>query len=51
MTPDQLTELRARLEANRQPIDRANRYAHPNGWNDCLDFVERTLKELLGDKP
>jgi uncharacterized protein YegP (UPF0339 family) len=50
MTPDQLTQFRAALQANRQPITRTEQYAHPRGWNDALDFVERTLKEMLGEK-
>lgn len=51
MMPEQLQHLRDILTANRQPEHRADRYAHPNGWNDALDFVERTLKEALGEKP
>jgi hypothetical protein len=50
MTLEQLAQLRQRLEANRQPVFRGEQYAHPRGWNDALDFVERTLKELLGEK-
>lgn len=50
MTPEQLAQFRERLAANRQPQHRGDRYAHPNGWNDALDFVERVLKEVLGEK-
>lgn len=50
MSPEQLAQLRAAMEANRQPVFRGEQYAHPRGWNDCLDFIERTIKELLGEK-
>ena len=49
MTPEQLADLRARLAANRQPVDRAERYAFPRGWNEAFDFVEKCLKEVLGE--
>ena len=49
MTPAQLTRFRAHLAANRQP--RAARATYERGWNDALDFVERALKEALGEKP
>lgn len=51
LTPEQLAQFRALLEANRQPVHRGEQYAHPRGWNDALDFVERTLKEMLREKP
>lgn len=58
MTPEQLQQVRNILAANRQPVDRTSHidprgkpYAHPRGWNDALDFVDRTLKEVLGEKP
>lgn len=55
MTPDQLTSLRAILAANRQPIFRGEQYAHPRGWNDALDFVDRIIKQVTeqreGDTP
>jgi hypothetical protein len=50
MSPEQLAQFRERIAANRQPVHRAQQNAHPRGWNDALDFVERTLRELLGDK-
>lgn len=50
MTPAQLNQLRERIAANRQPVDRAERNAHPRGWNDALDFVERTIKDVMGEK-
>lgn len=53
MTPAQLARFRAHLAANRQPVERhpwANNI-HPRGWNDALDFVERSLKEVLGEQP
>ena len=49
MTSNQLASFRQRLADNRQPIARGQMYAHPRGWNDALDFVERTLKEILGE--
>lgn len=49
MTPEQLQALRDRLAANRQPVERGDKYAHPRGWNDALDFVERVLKEISGE--
>ena len=50
MTPDQLAQFRAALETNRQPEHRTEQNAHPRGWNDAIDFVERVLKEVLGEK-
>lgn len=47
MTPAQLARLREILAANRQPVDRAAKYAHPNGWNDAMDFVEREINKVL----
>ncbi|MEN6535698.1 MAG: hypothetical protein ABFD89_18685 [Bryobacteraceae bacterium] len=49
MTPAQLAVFRHRLATNRQPIIRGEQYAHPRGWNDALDFVERVLKEVMGE--
>lgn len=55
MTPEQVAIYRDRIAAARQPEGaRHLRYEHGRGWNDCLDFVERQLKEVLGesnDKP
>jgi hypothetical protein len=54
MTPAKLQQLRDKLAANRQPVFRAEQNAHPRGWNDCLDFIERSIKEIMGesnDKP
>lgn len=42
--------LRDKLADGRQPIDRAERHAHPGGWNDALDFVEKCIKEVTGEK-
>ncbi len=52
MTPDQLNQLRERLAQNRQPVERGPwaRYEHPRGWNDALDFVERSIKDILGER-
>lgn len=49
MTPEQLAQLRERLAANRQPVSFTEKYAHPRGWNDAFDFVERVLREVLGE--
>lgn len=52
MTPEQLAQLRERITAGRQPEGSPHmRDAHPQGWNDALDFVDRTIKEVLGEKP
>ena len=53
MTSAQLKRFRDHLAANRQPVDRHpwSRHEHPRGWNDALDFVERTLKQTLGETP
>ena len=52
MTPEQLKRFRERIAAGRQPEGSPRmRYAHPRGWNDALDFVERVLNETLGEKP
>jgi hypothetical protein len=54
MTPAQLQQLRDRLAAERQPEFRGEQYAHPRGWNDAFDFIERSIKEIMGesnDKP
>lgn len=50
MTPGQLQQLRDVLAANRQPAERGDRYAFPRGWNECLDFVERTMRDVLGER-
>ena len=53
MTPAQLTRFRAHLAANRRPFyqrDRERSLRHA-GWNDALDFVERTLAAVLGEQP
>lgn len=53
MTEEQLAKLRRRLAETRQPIDRQPwaSYAHPRGWNDALDFVEKSIKEIMEEKP
>lgn len=53
MTEEQLAKLRKRLAETRQPIDRQPwaSYAHPRGWNDALDFVEKSIKEIMEEKP
>jgi hypothetical protein len=50
VNPDQIALLRERLISGRQPVTRAEIHAHPRGWNDALDFVEKVLKEVLGEK-
>lgn len=49
MSPDQLQALRDKLATSRQPVERAEQYAFPRGWNEAIDFVEKTLKEILGE--
>lgn len=51
MTPDQLARFFEIIAANRQPEDKRD----PNrvfirGWNEAMDFVERTRKEVMGEK-
>lgn len=49
VTPEDFTKtLRDKLAVNRQPVHRGEQFAHPRGWNDCLDFVERCIKEIEG---
>lgn len=50
MNPDQFARFFAILAAARQPVHRTEQYAFPRGWNDALDFVERTRKEVMGEK-
>jgi hypothetical protein len=50
MSPEQLAQFRERLAANRQPVTRADAYAFPRGWNEAFDFVEKVLKEVMGEK-
>jgi hypothetical protein len=52
VTPAQLKRFRDHIAANRQPIDRHpwSRHEHPRGWNDALDFVERTIREVTGEE-
>jgi hypothetical protein len=50
VTSEQLQALRDRMDANRQPVERQEKYAFPRGWNECLDFVERSIKEIVGEK-
>lgn len=49
MTPEQLRQLRDIIAASRQPVFRGEQYAHPRGWNDALDHVDKTIKEILGE--
>jgi hypothetical protein len=51
MSGDQIHQLRERLAAGRQPLDRSpwSNHAHPRGWNDALDFVERMIKDITGE--
>ena len=50
MTPEQLQSLRDRIIAAHQPVIRGEQYAHPRGWNDALDFVEKAIKDILGEQ-
>lgn len=51
MTPEQLQQLRDKITSAHQPVFRGEQYAHPRGWNDALDHVEKCIKEVLGEKP
>lgn len=44
------TTLRDKLLAGRQPVERSEQYAYPRGWNGALDFVDKCIKEVLGEK-
>lgn len=48
MTPAQLQRLRARLAANRARLP-SSFDARSHAWNDCLDFVERTIRDITGE--
>lgn len=50
MNPEHLQQLRDILAKGRQPVFRGEQYAHPRGWNDALEFVERQIREVLGEK-
>jgi hypothetical protein len=50
MTPEQLKTLRDKIAAGRQPEYRAEQHIHPRGWNDALDYVEKCIKEVTGEK-
>jgi hypothetical protein len=50
MTPEALQTLRDTLTAARQPVARTELYAFPRGWNEALDFVERKIKETIGEE-
>lgn len=50
MTPEQFDRFLSIIAANRQPEDRRD----PNrvfvrGWNEAMDFVERTRKQVTGE--
>lgn len=49
MTPDFVKSLRDTIASSKQPVFRGEQYSHPRGWNDALDFVERTIKTLMGE--
>ena len=49
MTPEQLQALRDKIKIGRQPAGRGEAYPFPRGWNEGLDFVERMIKEVLGE--
>jgi hypothetical protein len=52
MTPAQLQQLRDRMQANRQPVDRHpwSRHEFPRGWNEAFDHVEKWIREIVGEK-
>jgi hypothetical protein len=49
MNPEQIQRLRDKLAASRQPVERGDRYVFCRGWNEAFDFVERCIKEELGE--
>jgi hypothetical protein len=48
MNPDQLAQFLQIIAASRQPVERADAYAYPRGWNGALDFVERVRRQVMG---
>lgn len=50
MTPDQFQQLRDRMAKNRQPVYRGEEYSFCRGWNEAFDFVEKVIKEVLGEE-
>lgn len=51
MTPEQLQQLRDKIAANRQPDNKLDpKRVFCRGWNEGLGFVERCIKEVLGEK-
>lgn len=52
IAPDLAARLRERMQQNRQPVERSpwSNYDHPRGWNDALDWVEKQIKDVLGEK-
>lgn len=52
MNPDQLQQLRDKIAAGRQPDDRLDsQRVFCRGWNAGIDYVDRCIKEVLGEKP
>lgn len=51
MTPEQLQQLRDRIAAGRQPEHKlTDARASVRGWNEALGYVEKCIKEVLGEK-
>jgi hypothetical protein len=51
MNEEQQQRFFAILEANRQPEDKRDpERVYVRGWNGAMDFVERTRKEVMGEK-
>ena len=51
MTPEQLQQLRDKIAANRQPDEKLDSgRVFCRGFNAGLDFVEKCIKEVLGEK-
>lgn len=51
MTPEQLQQLRDRIAAGRQPEHKlTDARTFVLGWNGGLEYVEKVIKEVLGEK-
>ena len=54
MTPEQLQAFRDKIACpqptGNSPVEAIQqRYDFPRGWNECLEFVNRSLREVLGE--
>jgi hypothetical protein len=51
MTPEQLQQLRDRIATGKQPEHKlSDARAFLRGWNEGLAYVEKCLKDILGEE-